>query len=837
MPKERIKIVNVTGKIYADKTPTKKKRRSSCKLSLRATTVIIFVCIGIIYVAGSAAAVITMRDILFELDQQACNESIDRFSMLFYDDIGKTKRLSRRAAWSEFAANAAQVAMALNDTEKAAQHPVVKAFVQHFINTTTIKNETTNVTDYYFDVSQLVNYWGIFHPYSKATLWSEYHAPENGEICTFKKSPRAPFFQPPFLMGILANESSWPEGWVSIYRPAIVSEIMIITIDAIRLPDEHGDVTNSRIYGYLMVGRNAQTRMSLYADETPGCMSMISKDDDWLHFDKTDNETWDKGENGSWKPDHTFAGTPAFTTRDKKYLENCSIRVCPKVPLFNATDQLMTGYFQLCGLDPKVNNRTTCMPMRLDRPMSMLEQGTTPIVLLCIEVVVIMIILFTIFVIFLDCAVLRRVDRLSNVIREQTRSHQEALEAVEEQAATQKVAGQKIQSSRGKRGKSSRSTMDVDHSRTNTSSDVSDPSHSRTRDEIGNLKRAMEQNALGLRKRLEGVNDSLKNEQQKALHHRQAMELLNVWCGRYDFFPGLRPNAMLLRYEPPRSLDDLLTNPIAIEYLKSHCDNESTLDNLWFLLDVSFLQELETAEDEEEDADKRQQIHDVASATAMTIVARYIAVDAPQQINISANCFQTLREKASVYERGMFEIAVTEVKLMLNTDILPRFQKSAAYPAMSETLFINNSGDGDDSEFSDETMSTAGSILLDPASEVEVGPVFAHTFKNLNTDFEIDDGSSTRSGDSSHATMGTGAGAAASLVTTTTGTGTAGQAERSSKDGSSVSGSDIHDKKKLENEKGEPEKEEEKPDSSSNSSDSSSSSFSSGSMTMSDESD
>ena len=778
-------------------------------------------------VVGSVVGVITMNNVLFEADKEACNESINRFTMLFYDDIGKAKRLSRRAAWSELAATAAQVAMGINNATLAAEHPAVKAFVQHYINTTTIKNKD-GVAEYYYDVSQMVNFWAIIHPYSKATLWSEFHPAENGELCTFRKAESEPFFPPPFLMGILSDDTNWPEGWVSIFAPAIVPDIMSLTIDAIRIPDEHGNVTNSRTFGYLIAGRTVQPRMSIYADETPGCISMFSSEREREHFDETDFDIWDNQvEKGSFNSKHTYGGVSAFTTRDKKDLENCSIRMCPKVPIFNATDELMTGYFQLCGLDPKVNNRTTCMPLRLDRPMSIVELGKIPVILICVEIVGILLILISFFVIFLDCAVLRRIDKLSSVIREQTRHHREALEAVKEEAAHDESAGQTSQSDGGKKGKSSRAYTDF--SRSYTSSDSNDPAV-RTRDEIGLLKRAMDHNARGLRKRLEGVNESLRNEQQKALHHRQAMELLNVWCGRSDFFPGLRPNAMMLRYEPSRSLDDLLSDPIAIEYLKSHCDEQSALENLWFLMDVSFLKEIEAAEDEEEDGEMREQIHDVAETTAMTIVSRYIAVDAPQQINISAACFQSLRENAEKYERGMFEAAVNEVKLLLNTDVLPRFQKSAAYPAMSETLFINNSGDGDDSDFSDETLSTAGSILLDPASEVEVGPVFAHTFRNLNTDFEIggDDGSS-RSGDSSHNTAETGAG----TLTTTSGTATGGHGESSSKDGSTVTGSTVHSEKKPQTKDGKVEKK--KTDGSHKGSDSSSSSFSKDSM--SDESD
>jgi len=358
--------------------------------------------------------------------------------------------------------------------------------------------------------------------------------------------------------------------------------------------------------------------------------------------------------------------------------------------------------------------------------------------------------------------VLRRIEALSNVIRSQTRGHQKAQEDEDERSVAMSAAEDLHPEKHGKSGKSSKGSSAPSTSGTSETSESSATAAAAAangptvapvsaNDEIGNLKRAMEQNAIGLRKRLEAVNDSIKSEQQKAMHHKQAMQLLNLWCGRKDFFPGLRPNAMQLRYEPTRNLDDIISNPIAIEYLKSHCEGESTLENLWFLLDVSWLEELETAEDNEEDVVKRGQIHEIAESAAKTIMRRYIIANAPQAINISAGPFKKLRDLGEQYSRGMFNEAVSEIKLMLNTDILPRFQKTNAYSAMSETLYIDTSAGGgtDSSEFSDETVSTVGSILTDDASEGEtnVGRLFAQTFKNLHTTFNVghDDNSSTRS--------------------------------------------------------------------------------------------
>jgi len=389
--------------------------------------------------------------------------------------------------------------------------------------------------------------------------------------------------------------------------------------------------------------------------------------------------------------------------------------------------------------------------------MSFVKEGTKPVVTVSVLIVVMMIVICIIFVIFLDCVVLRRIESLSKVIRKQTRGHAKAQEDEDESTASALVPEEKVEGTakHGKSGKSSKSKSARSASGTSATSDSSAATNvsvqgkgglATAHDELGALKSAMEQNAVGLRKRLEAVNDAIKIEQQKAVHRKQAMQLLNLWCGRKDYFPGLRPNAMQLRYEPTRNLDDILNNSLAIEYLKIHCENDHTMENLWFLLDVSWLEELEAAEDEEDRPDKRAQLHDVAVFAAKTIVKRYIAADAPQQINISAGTYKKLRKAGEQYSRKMFAEAVSEVKLMLDTDILPRFKKTSSYSAMSETLFIESSGGGESSsELSDETVSTAGSILTDEEEEGGVGRIFAKTFKNLHTAFDVGHGNQTES--------------------------------------------------------------------------------------------
>jgi len=844
-------VVDVTGKAHKDKVPSGKSGRD-CSPSLRVKTILIFIIIGIIYVLGVVVGNVLMRQSLEALDEGSCNTSINRLALLIFDDMAKLKPLTRTYSIT---------LPAVEFVNDPWNQTTVTNFVGSAMNTSYLLDEHGNMvldpvtfmplTQY--SPGSEINYWAILDT-NFNTIRSVYYPQsptDTNLLAGFAQVNPQPEFSADFYRRVVKESGRPFDGWVKLHiadgGPDDVREPYIVCFQPIMMPGEKSETADDTIYGYLVTNRQLKPRMRLFSDSVPSCISMIHIDGDETYFDKTDLKMFDKVTPGTLSGDKTYGGKPAFLKRAKKNVEKVDIRNCPAVRLFNETDDLMTGYMKLCGDDPKKmgEKAASCISFRLDRPMSMVEQGTEPVILLSVEIIVMMVFLCIIFVIFLDCVVLRRIVNLSNVIKKQTHGHTEAMKdgAAEEYDAEEEVKSR----AGGKKGKSASGSGD--HSRTSTSSEGgSTPAPQNPRDEIGNLKRIMEQNALGLRKRLEAVNDSIKVEQQKTIRHKQAMQLLNLWCGRKDYFPGLRPNAMQLRYEPTRSLDDLLSNPLAIEYLKSHCDSDRTLENLWFLLDVSWLNELEDAEDKEEDAQKRKQIHQVASSSAKTILARYIAVNAPQQINISAGSFQSLREKGDVYERGMFDAAVGEVKLMLNTDILPRFQKSTAYSAMSETLFIDSCGGGDESEFSDETVSTAGSILTDEGEEGEggVARVFAHTFKNLHNTFDVGrdntDNSSTYSADSSRAshTMTSGAGPSSAVVlgtqTTTTAPGGPSSVDEkgsSKDDSSSVSLSDAEDDEKKE----EPPKKEEEPKKatagSADSSDSSDSSTSSESMSVS----
>ena len=706
-------------------------------------------------IIGNVAMTYNLQD----LDQDTCQQNLNRVALSFGSDLDRLRQLiDHYAFWNE------TVGVANN-------HSKLDDFITANFKTNITWNTGLEINYLAFlDID--MNVWNDTGNYSVYYYPPpEYNASKSDSENQVQTIPATedkdiPLFAKRHLD--VMKEMHGNVTWGTITVDSRLHKSFIVTCVPIMNGTDNKE--DKEVYGFILAARNLRPRLHRYANDVPVSLVFGVEGDSQVRWNKTDENMFSKVVSGTLKgdcvhgTDCTFDGSAAFRKmsihevgdakrKGETVVPEEAQRHVPESRLFDETSELMVGYYILN--DIAAGAEVPGVRIRVDRPMAMTNQGSRPVLILSIEIIVMMIVLCVIFLIFLDCVVLQRIVELSKIIRKQTQSHMHSEDDQSSVGTSEEDADGDgaHHHAHGKRGKSSGSGAESDA----TSSTGDTSSSSGAHDEIGNLKRAMEANSVGLRKRLEAVTEAIMAEQQKTIRHRQAMQLLNLWCGRRDYFPGLRPNAMQLRYEPTRNLDDLLANPLAVEYLKSHCETDRSLENLWFLLDVSWLEELEKAEDNEDDPEQRAQIREVASGAAMTILSRYLAPNAPQQINVSAATFESMRKRGDVYERGMFDEAVGEVKLMLDTDILPRFQKSTAYTAMSETLFIDQSGGADESEVSDETVSTAGSILTDEAEDTDGGVtrVFAHTLKNLHTTFDIardqTDGSSTYSADSSHA--------------------------------------------------------------------------------------
>ena len=672
-------------------------------------------------VSGVAVGNVLMLNSLSTLDMRASNASINRIAMLMQDDMIRLQQIVKNYAYTAAASDAINNLVSHPEMDPEA---AVESFAREYLNSTVFYEHGTNIT-----------YWAMLDV-KYDTKYAVYYpkGPEDTGLVGSVRHTPAPVISPGVYKTIVKEA-----GRDSLITKMLIPDQgddkpMLISLEPIVNAMDPG----SGVQGFLVGGRAILPRMKQYCKAAPSCIVVQDGSDGTSYWDDVDLEEFDKVVPGTFGANKTYGGAASFIKREKDVIQETPGRICPDVPLFGDTDPFMVGYFKLCGLDPEqYKENAHCVWMRVDRPRTIKTEGTGYLFLYVWWIITLVIVFCIVFVFLLDRFVLRRIVNLSNVIRNQTDADAQKDEGDPTVAtmAQEKApeGGQSGKSSSAKSGKSASGTSADTHT---TESYDSAPRRKADNEEIENLRHDMEQNALALRKRLDAVDDSIRTEQQKIIRQKQAVQLLNLWCVRRDFFPGLRPFESQLPYEYSSNLDELLSNPLAVEFLKSHCENDRTLENLWFVLDVFWLRDLESAEDNETDAAKRDQIHDVAACTAKTIMERYIVEDAPQMINVCAATFQKLRENGDHYTRNMFDDAVGEVKLMINTDILPRFRKTGAFSAMCQTLFAESIAGVDDSEFSSESVSTAGSVLTDVGEE-GVAQAFANTFKNLNTAFEV----------------------------------------------------------------------------------------------------
>ena len=264
-------------------------------------------------------------------------------------------------------------------------------------------------------------------------------------------------------------------------------------------------------------------------------------------------------------------------------------------------------------------------------------------------------------------------------------------------------------------------------------------------DKVAQVQKTVNSNIDTLKADITTANISIRRERRWRRRYTHALRLMNLWCGRKDIFPGLRS-----RDRPPgsttptaadaaddadsttntttaatttttttassnvaddarlqastttgigtgangsrgyedMSVDDVLAHPIAMEFLKVHSRFEESQENIFFLLDVTWLQELERLEEVESDLVKRAQMHDTVVSVADHIVKRYIAKGAPQEINISSESMSIVRKLSGSYSKGMFAKAIYDVKMMTSMDVLSRFKHTPAFLAMSEALDV-----------------------------------------------------------------------------------------------------------------------------------------------------
>jgi len=501
--------------------------------------------------------------------------------------------------------------------------------------------------------------------------------------------------------------------WMGVLSPPTVGGQSSPVFIAAWEPCTFSTTGDSSHHGYMLWAREIRPQLQELSDSVPSCITAWGLSDGH-------NETMSAAvtealakvvpmeltENGDW------LGTPLVDSIPTAEIAAERDRFCPHVPLYSVnTLKTMTVFFRICdGFDGHPPGPL----FRIDREEVMRRTANMPIIVSLSESLGLLVFISLAFILFLDFAVLRRVENLSITVMQSTTQISEGLPSALSMATTPDSPNIRVPpvstsfrrsaslAALRKAGTSTASLMAQQDDRDNADSDedvvttVSSPSSRTTTsglaaaDEIEVLRKAVRATISAARSRVEQTHAEIREGDRRAERHRHAMQLLNLWCGRRKAFPDLQEKAKRdTRMLHSCDLDQLLANPIAVEFLKAHCRSEHSLESLLFLLDVAWLQELEIAEDEEVLCVNKRSMHDAAVAAAMAIVARYIVAGAPMEINASAESLQRLRaQDPAQYERGMFEALAREVRLAFDIDVLPRFRATTSFAALCEILDI-----------------------------------------------------------------------------------------------------------------------------------------------------
>jgi len=270
------------------------------------------------------------------------------------------------------------------------------------LNNTYTYDGSGNVTGKKYGVSLEINYWAMLD-LEYNTKYAVYYPKgpgDTGVVGTTKQFP------PPVVKASLYSAIIKEAGEPRFLKMLIPNEgddkPMFVSLQPITNPSDTSDPKT--IYGYIVGGRSLLPRMKQIAEDAPTCVVMQDGPSGENSWDKDDLDMFAKVKNGTFAPNKNYGGAASFMKRVNATIQKTPGRLCPKKPLFPATSVLMVGYFSLCGLDPeKYKEDAGCVFMRVDRPMSMVDQGTAPVISLSVTIVVLMVVLCIIFVMFLDC--------------------------------------------------------------------------------------------------------------------------------------------------------------------------------------------------------------------------------------------------------------------------------------------------------------------------------------------------------------------------------------------------------------------------------------------------
>lgn len=661
-----------------DKKDDKKKKFSIIKwlkkpiyhiiYSIRGTTITFFVFVFfLVFIVFGALALYTAGKFR-EGDYDLCDDNLNSVVRAMNDDSLKLRELMYQ--YSEW------------DDTVAAIHslntPNEYYFRQYYESNFLWDGEW--ITDMKFN---LVAFYDVNHTH----LFSEYYPPGEGEVQVVKEKGEVPEF---FTTDASRKIGGSYHGVIVMPRPMIVTH----------LPVTYSSQTLGT-QGYILFGKEIAPRVKTYAEEISGCITM------WIGDEQlNEGEVHGVKEHlspGYIKTDGEWLGPVHHESKRTHHLKDSKYRICPDVLEFKELPESAAGYIKIAD---EVDIDGTYFIVRVDLPETMFDTGVPPTGLLFGVTMACILAFVIVGYVYLDLNVLHRLSRIKKFLEKFKREHEEELaEAKLEKASTFRWRkGNKRGSGMGSSGGISDTTGSSDSKAANTSesstgtgtsdkSSTSGDDKNNERDEIGKLGAALIMNVHAMERDIAVINRDIRVQRRWRRRFELACRLMNFWGGRSKAFPGLYskdpadPDYALTNYND-MTIDVLLSRPICMEFLRVYAETGEVQENILFLLDVSWLKELERAFDEESDVERRDNIQDIIKDTVTHIFSRYIKSGAPNELNIAGDTMASIRAQEGTYFRGMFSAVIAEIKMLVATDVLIKFKGTAQYAAMSEALDI-----------------------------------------------------------------------------------------------------------------------------------------------------
>lgn len=636
--------------------------------SIRGTTITFFIFVFVLVFIVFGALALYMVDRFRDGDYDLCDDNLNSVIRAMNDDAVKLEELLEQfSEWDDTV-----------EAVKSLNTPNEYFFRQYYQSNYLWDGEW--ITDMKFN---LVAFYDVDHKH----LFSEYYPPGTGEVQVVKTRGEVPEF---FSTNASVDLDDTFRGVIVMPRPMIV----------VQRPITYSSQTRGT-QGYIIFAKEISPRIKTYAEEISGCITT------WIGNDQL-NEHEIKSIEHHLKPgyimeDGEWNGPVHHAAMRTKHLKDSSRRVCPDELEFKELSQSAVGYIKVAD---EVDLDGTHFVLRVDLPETMYNTGLPPsgllfgITMACILAFVI------IGYVYLDLNVLHRLSHIKKFLEKFKREHeQELAQAKMEKAATfrwrkgnKRSSGMGGSSSLGDTTGSSDSKVGAtsDSSTGTGTSDKSSTSaddKNNERDEIGKLGAALILNVHAMERDIAVINRDIRIQRRWRRRFDLACRLMNFWGGRSKAFPGLYskdpadPEYALTNYND-MTIDVLLSRPICMEFLRTYAETGEVQENILFLLDVSWLKELERAFDEESDVEKRDNIQDVIKDTVTHIFSRYIKSGAPNELNIAGDTMASIRAQEGTYFRGMFSAVIAEIKMLVATDVLIKFKSTAQYAAMSEALDV-----------------------------------------------------------------------------------------------------------------------------------------------------